>query len=109
MAWGFRADKRPELERLAANAEEIFCAMPRDAQRRVHETIAAIAAAAEGLKVLPDAMGAVLFEIVICFFRQRVSPVNRPTVKVQLKSLTKGSPTLLGPYERHAETLSEAA
>lgn len=104
MGWAFRnADKRTELERLAADAEALFLAMPPEHQAKVHETIAAIAAAAEGLKVLPEQMGTVLFKIVMRFFQERV-PVGRvPTVRAQIEALTKGAPTMLGPYRADIE------
>lgn len=110
--WGRakQADRRPELERLAAEVERIFLAMPVDDRALAIDTIKAMARVGADLRVIPDELGAEIGKLLWRIFTE----VNLPSVpgfgrraspRAIVDQILAGAPTLLGPHRDEIEIL----
>ena len=94
--WGTKTDPRSEVERLFAELEEIFLAMPPADQARVAGTVLSVIQAASGFGVLPDRFLGVLGRAVIAIFSEMHMPFKRrPTPGDLVKRAAKGAPIML--------------
>lgn len=94
--WGAGVDERPELERLAAEVQEIFLGMPPDHRAQVADTIRAMVTAASGLAVVPEEIGGAIGKIVMRVFAEMKNPFGRkPTPDEIAANIGRGAGGLL--------------
>lgn len=94
--WGSKVDERPELERLAAEVQEIFRAMPPEHQAEVAATIRAMVAAGAGLRVVSDELGGALGKVVMRVFADLKNPFGRKPTPAEIAGhIGKGAGGLL--------------
>lgn len=97
VTWGRRAvDRRPKLERSAAEVQAVFLRMPDEHQAQVAGTIRSMLLAGAGLQVLPDELAAALGYTAWEFFSELHMPFKRKAAAdVLIAQIADGAPELL--------------